>query len=78
MTAASLLYFFALALWSAFVAYQLMKLFTKNTSPPPPSPADESAAQKPPTLSTHVGFKSFARGRELTVEDIVKSLSKEN
>lgn len=90
MTIGSLLYFGALALWSAVIAYSVLERFfpfssTPNKAPaviaPPPSaPPSFSTAYEAtntvPNFNPNEGFKSFQRGKELTVEDIVTGLSR--
>lgn len=92
MDIGSLLYFGALALWSWWIASMLIKLFPKKaeeaSAPAPssdaafpahvPAPAvPEPLPQAPlPDYQLTEGFKAFQSGAELTVEDIVKGLSR--
>jgi hypothetical protein len=81
-------YVLILGLWSAFIAYVLIfKVFPaltrggKEEEHAPTPPAPQVAAPPPPrprrAYSAHEGFASVAKGRELTVEDIVTALSRE-
>lgn len=83
MTLGAVIYFLLLALWSGVVAYLvLFKVLypsaphhsTKtHTKSHPPTPTQKPQPRR--TFSTYDGFRSFAKGDELTVEDIVKALS---
>lgn len=89
MTFDALIYFALLALWSAVIAYLLLfrvlpLMIQKNhATPAHRAPAAHHPAPHAPkthvrrTYSSHDGFRSLAHGAELTVEDIVKGLSKE-
>lgn len=96
MTISSLLYFGALALWSAFITYLILERFFPlrkegHASPlPEPAVVHSTPAYLPPErvrtaptpsapapgFNPAEGFKSFQTGGELTVDDIVKGLSR--
>lgn len=86
MTLGALLYFVLLALWSAGVAYAVcFKLWPALTAPPAPPKAPahahapakkEEAKAAASRYSNREGFKSFKTGNDLTVDDIVKGLSR--
>ncbi len=88
MSVEAVLYFLALAVWSGVIAYLLLfKVLLRSKEKPaiPHAPAVHAPAPQPavpsPTpaprrsYSSHDGFRSLAKGAELTVEDIVKGLS---
>ena len=74
-----------LALWSGIACYFLLFYILPAFFPKKPDHAP-SAGHVPKTktvrpsgtYSAHEGFKSYARGQELTVSDIVQGLSREN
>jgi len=76
----TILFIIGLGLWSAVITYALMfriypAFFPKKHHAPPPVIKKE----KPPrtTYSSLEGFRSFAKNHDLTVDDIVKGLSRE-
>lgn len=87
------LYFFAIALWSAVVAYVV--IFGNDSSSghdtgvhTAPSPVTHGSSHHAPVeptrakpfrgFSPYEGFKSYAQGETVTVEDIVKGLARES
>lgn len=91
MSIGAFLYYLILAFWSAGISYAVLKAFGKGTAaaahaPTPhavPTPAPKPHAPRPlgteppRSYSSHEGFRSFRRGSELTVDDIVTGLSRE-
>jgi hypothetical protein len=86
MTLGTVIYFAALVLWSASVAYYLLFRFGRKSKPHEApaahaAPAARQHAHSAPSargrFSAHEGFKSFQKGHELTVEDILRGLSEE-
>ncbi|HRH24461.1 MAG TPA: hypothetical protein PK109_02650 [Candidatus Paceibacterota bacterium] len=87
MSVDAILYFLVLALWSGVISYLLLfkilpRITEKEVATPvehhaPAPKAHHAPAQHTPRprYSSHEGFRSFAKGEELTVEDIVKGLS---
>lgn len=85
MTFDAFLYFAALAVWSGIISYLLLfkavpYLTAKDETPAQPAPHARSHHAPAPRAprryySSHDGFRSFAKGEHLTVEDIVKGLS---
>lgn len=77
---AIIIYWIALLVWCAVVAYfvifDVIPMITGKWKPKKGkgAPADESAT---PRHVPHQGFQSLKRGKELSVEDIVKGLSHE-
>lgn len=79
----TIIFIIGLGLWSALIAYALVfrifpTFFSKKThahAPKPPAPKKPKAPRS--TYSTLEGFRSFAKNKDLTVEDIVKGLSRE-
>lgn len=91
MTLDSLFYFALLALWSGIVAYYILFVVLsgkgKKTShathhaPKTHAAPAHHAPAKPVArgrFSPHEGFKSFARDVEVTVEDIVHGLARDD
>ncbi len=94
MDTQTLLYYGALALWSAFIAYTILFSFRKQqketVQAPPPAlapvsydvPRSVPSVYEPTPIPEHAralatdGFRAFQTGDELTVEDIVKGLSR--
>ena len=74
-----------LALWSGIASYFLLFYILPAFFPKKPDHAP-SAGHVPKkkvvrpsgAYSAHEGFKSYARGQELTVTDIVQGLSRDN
>lgn len=86
MSVEAVLYFLALAVWSGVIAYLLLfKVLLRDKAKPvaqapvahapAPRPHVPSAEHAPRSYSSHDGFRSLAKGAELTVDDIVKGLS---
>lgn len=86
----SLIYYGIIALWSAGIAYYALfvaipyltgkkqkKSEHHHASAHVQHHAPHGTASRT-RFSAHEGFKSFAQNAELTVEDIVKGLSREN
>lgn len=78
-----LVYYVALVLWSGIVAYYLLFGIFRDTSSKKPAHTNHEhttaappAGDPPRSYSMHEGFKSYKQGEELTVEDIVKGLSR--
>lgn len=92
MDIASLLFYGAVALWSAFAAYVFLERFVPLKEEEAASPASVQEQARPAALARtepvapapaisgrfnpSEGFKSFQTGAELTVEDIVKGLTR--
>jgi hypothetical protein len=89
MDTGSLIYYGALTVWSACIAYAFLfrgsKPVPKATSEPLPSmPERRAPAPEPAPVATSSiyeslardGFKAFQTGEELTVDDVVKGLSR--
>ena len=86
MSVDAILYFLVLALWSGVISYLLLfKVLPRITEKQPaahiehhaPAPKTHAPTVRAPRkhYSSHEGFRSLAKGEELTVEDIVKGLS---
>lgn len=85
MVVDTLAFVLLLALWSGIAAYLLLfhilpAFFPKKSEHTPSAGhvPKEKTVRPSGAYSAHEGFKSYARGRELTVTDIVKGLSREN
>jgi len=90
MTTGALLYYGGLTVWSAFLAYTLLFTFFKPKAkevapsatfePPRPIPSayNQKAEQETKEKNAFAveGFKAFQTGEELTVDDIVKGLTR--
>ena len=92
MDIGSILLYGAVTVWSGWVAYMIVMRFfpakgasthpseePKIKETPVATPATSEAAMPQPVIPDYQmkeGFKSFQTGTELTVEDIVKGLSR--
>lgn len=86
----AIVYILLLMVWSVIVAYIILFMLIPSIgkkdahgghgshghAPPPPKVAHY--ARETRDYSTHEGFKSFAKKENLTIDDIVKGLSKGN
>lgn len=76
------LFFIALFLWSLYAAYWIVFTFvpslSKKETVATSTKKKHSADHARPQHSAHDGFRAYARGGELTVDDIVKALSRED
>ncbi len=90
MSLGAFLYYLILALFSAGISYAVLAAFLKRNVPtvtshaapthtftPSPRVSRPLGAEPPRSYSSHEGFRSFKRGNELTVDDIVTGLSRE-
>jgi hypothetical protein len=82
MSIETIIFFTLLVLWSFYATYWItFKILPAFSKPAPqahaPQPKKHTADHARPQHSSHDGFRAYARGGELTVEDIVKALSRE-
>lgn len=84
MTPGVIIYFIVLIIWSVVASYLILfkviprfsKKEKKVVAHHVPHPRQRVVhASSRQSYSTHNGFKSFAKGPELTIDDIVKALS---
>lgn len=75
------LFYIALFLWSLYATHWFVFTYlpkkTKKKVEDAPAKKKHSADHARPQHSAHDGFRAYARNGELTVEDIVKALSRE-
>lgn len=75
----TVLFFIAIFLWSVYATYYILfhMLAPKKAHVAEVAVKKHEADHARPTRSTHDGFRAYAKDGELTVEDIVKALSRE-
>jgi|CXWL01.1.fsa_nt_gi hypothetical protein len=75
------LFFIALFLWSLYathhIVFVVLPSFAKKKETVAPAKKKNTADHARPQHSAHDGFRAYAKGGELTVDDIVKALSRE-
>lgn len=75
----TVLFLLAILLWSLYATYYILfhLLAPKKAHTEVAVVKRHEADHARPTRSTHDGFRAYAKDGELTVEDIVKALSRE-
>ena len=82
MSVETALFFTFLVLWSFvanyWIVFKILPALSKKPHHTPVASPKHSADHARPQHSSHDGFRAYASGGELTVDDIVKALSREN
>lgn len=74
-------FYILVLLWSLYATYwlvfKILPAFDKSGAHHVPAPTPVRAGHARPQHSSHDGFSAFAKDGELTVDDIVKALSRD-